>query len=166
MRADDLPERTPPDAGPPTDAGHVSLHTVLVRGGDAHFARDAGQSPSDVESGTEAVADARAIERPERWWRIWIAVVHERDGTRSYRGAAAAEILVDPIARKSFRDRDRDDTALEAALRGGVELDGLDETERASLRTALVHEDPDAWEGAPAHLQRALARAERKEQSS
>jgi hypothetical protein len=156
MNMDDVPARTPTDAGPPGDGGHITVHGVLVRGSDAHFDQDALQGVSAVEAGAVTVGDAGELERPERWWLVWLAVSHEADGRRGYRGAAAAELVVDVMRKQSFRDRPAHAAALNAALRGEVALEPMTAEERAALRLALVREDPDAWDAASSRLLAAL----------
>jgi hypothetical protein len=154
-RIDRLPERLPL-FGDELPQAHVSLHTLLVRDGDAWFDDEAIQGRGADMAGIRWVDSLETLVSPERWQVVWVAVDHGVEGGRAYSGLAADELWIDRSARLGYRDAARHAERMDAAMRGRILPATLDATAREAVRRALLMRDPDAWDRAPEAVQRAL----------
>lgn len=152
----DRPQERLPLFGDELPEAHISLHAVLLHGGQGWFDDEGAHGFSFTDAGIQWTSSVEELEEPECWTVVWVAVTHSPDGTRAYTGLAADRFWFDRRSRKGVRYRNQDAVLMNSAVSGRILLDELPAADRETLRHTLLMRDPDAWDRASDAVRRAL----------
>jgi hypothetical protein len=124
------------------DLSNVS--SVIIDGGEAYLDMGALHAKSKVEKGIKFSANKEDVPNGRKCWIVWVAVDRTEEGSY-YAGVTACEMLVDTEARRGWKILADHVNKMDQAMKRRIVLEGLDETEKASLKKQLIDHNEDWW---------------------
>ncbi|MDP3722573.1 MAG: YwhD family protein [Candidatus Omnitrophota bacterium] len=136
-----------------------TLLTTLILSPDGAISVDPGalHGRSAIEQAIRFVPARDQLPNARCSWVIWVAV--ELDASNApvrYKGLAVSELWVDPVAKAGYKVLAESVNRMSEALRGGLNLTGLDERARTLVRQQLMALSADLWERSARELKEAL----------
>ncbi|MFS0840814.1 YwhD family protein [Paenibacillus sp. 1P03SA] len=140
-------------------AGSIDLSNVsslIIDGEEAYLDMGALHAKSQVEKRIKFSTNKEDVPDGRRCWIVWVAVDRSPEGT-FYGGVTACEMLIDTEARKGWKILADHVNRMDAAMKRKIMVEGLDDTEKAVLRKALIEHNEEWWNHSSEELKQALA---------
>ena len=137
-----------------------TLVTALIVSPDGTARSDQGalHGRSGLERSVRLVTARAELGRAERFRLVWVAV--ELDASNAplrYKGLTACDLWVDRAGGLGYKSLAEHVNRMSEAMRGGLNLGGLEATARAAIRTQLVALGSEVWERSGQPLKEALS---------
>lgn len=122
-----------------------SVSSVIIDGVEAYVDNGALHAKSRIEKGVRFSTNKDDVPNGRKCWVVWVAVDRNEAGS-FYGGLAACEMLIDEEARRGWKLLADHVNRMDKAMKRNILLEGLDETEKATLKKLLIAHSPDMWE--------------------
>lgn len=133
-----------------------NLSSVIIDGDEAYIDIGAIHAKSKVEKGIRFSVNKDDVPNGRKCWVVWVAVGRDEEGTAYYAGVTACEMLIDTEARRGWKILADHVNKMDYALKRRYMLDGLNETEKAALKNALIAHNGEWWNRSPEELKEKL----------
>ncbi|NBI31059.1 YwhD family protein [Chengkuizengella marina] len=140
-------------------AGMINLSqmsSMIIDGDKAYIDIGALHAKSKVEKGIKFLTDKEEVPNGRKCWVAWVAVDRNEEGSY-YAGVTVCEMLIDEEARRGWKILADHVNKMDKALKRKFILDGLDDTEKTALRTALIEHNQEWWENSGDELKEGLS---------
>ncbi|WP_128895526.1 YwhD family protein [Longirhabdus pacifica] len=132
-----------------------NLSCVIIDGEEAYIDLGALHAKSKVEKGIKFVTDKTEVPNGRTCWIVWVAIDHTEEGGY-YAGVTAAEMSVDPEARRGWKILANHVNLMDYALKRKIVLEGLSDKEKTLLVNVLKEHNTEWWERSSDELKAAL----------
>lgn len=122
-----------------------NLSSIIIDGDEAYVDVGAIHAKSRVEKRIKFSTNKEDVPDGRKCWIVWVAVDRKEDGVY-YAGVTVCEMLIDEEAHKGWKILANHVNLLDGALKRRIILDGINETEKAALKKALIEHNPEWWE--------------------
>jgi hypothetical protein len=133
-----------------------NLSSIIIDGDEAYVDVGAIHAKSRVEKRIKFSTNKEDVPNGRKCWIVWVAVDRKEDGAY-YAGVTVCDILVDEEAGRGYKILADHVNQLDRALKRRYILEGLNETEKAALKKALIEHNPEWWERSGEELKQGLA---------
>lgn len=138
-------------------AGAIDLSNVsgiIIDGEEAYVDEGTLHAKSKIEKGIKFSVNKEDVPNGRKCWIVWVAVDRTEEGAY-YAGLTACEMLIDTEARRGWKILADHVNRMDKAMKRQVLVDELDESEKATLKAALIGHNPD-WFARSEAVQQAL----------
>ncbi|MDP5274674.1 YwhD family protein [Chengkuizengella axinellae] len=140
-------------------AGTINLSQLsglIIDGDKAYIDVGTLHAKSKVEKGIKFLTDKADVPNGRTCWIAWVAVDRDEEGNSYYAGATVCEMLIDEEAKRGWKILADHVNKMDKALKRKFILDGIDDTEKTALRTALIEHNEEWWENSKDELKEGL----------
>ncbi|MDF2723548.1 MAG: hypothetical protein K0Q59_3223 [Paenibacillus sp.] len=134
-----------------------NLSSIIIDGDEAYIDLGAIHAKSKVEKGIKFSMNKDDTPNGRKCWIVWVYVGRNEQGEQHYAGVTACEMLVDTEARRGWKILADHVNKMDYALKQRIILAGLDDKEKAALRSVLIGHNADWWERSGEVLKQGLA---------
>lgn len=133
-----------------------NLSSVIIDGDEAFIDLGALHAKSSVERRIRFSPNKEDVPNGRRVWVVWVAVDKGERGPY-YAGVTACEMLIDSEARRGWKILADHVNKMDAALKRRIILEGLNDQERAALKTCLIEHNEEMWNNSTEELKEQLS---------
>lgn len=151
---DQDPNKLPIVSAKGNQARTTMITAVLIDGEKGWFDEAATHGRTPLEQGVEWVSSPEQVPSGRRIDVVWLYIKPHKE-SYTYHGATASHMIIDETAKKGYKYLADHANQLAKALKGGIDLSGLSETAKATLKQVL-NTYPDVLENSPQALKEAL----------
>jgi hypothetical protein len=140
-------------------AGSIDLNnvaSVIIDGDVAYIDNGAMHAKSKVEKGIKFTANKEDVPNGRRCWIVWVAVDKATAEGPHYAGVTVCEMLVDTEARRGWKILADHVNRMDYAMKRRFMLEGLDDKEKAALKSCLISFNEEMWNNSSDVLKQAL----------
>jgi len=130
------------------------ITAVLIDGEKGWFDDAATHGRTPLEQGVEWVNSPEQVPGGRRIDIVWLYIKPYKD-SYTYHGATASHMIIDEAAKKGYKYLAAHANQLAKALKGGIDLAGLNDQAKAILLRVL-NTYPDVLDNSPRELKEAL----------
>lgn len=132
-----------------------NLSSIIIDGDAAYVDVGAIHAKSKVERRIKFSTNREDVPNGRQCWIVWVAIDRNEQGSY-YAGVTVCEILVDEEARRGFKILADHVNLMDRALKRRIILDGINDTEKAALKKALIEHNSEWWENSSDELKQGL----------
>jgi hypothetical protein len=132
-----------------------NLSSIIIDGDEAYIDVGAIHAKSKVEKRIKFSMNKEDVPNGRQCWIVWVAVDRKEDGVY-YAGVTVCEMLIDEEAHRGWKILANHVNLLDRALKRRIILDGINDTEKAALKKALIEHNPEWWERSSDELKQGL----------